>query len=136
MTHAGDLDPKEAWERLSTEPDAVLVDVRTSAEWSFVGVPDLGPIGKRVVPIEWTTFPDGRQNPDFLEQLRSAVPQDSTVLFLCRSGGRSLNAAEAATRAGYAEAWNVLEGFEGEHDSRGHRELNGWKNSDLPWRQG
>lgn len=136
MDHAGDLTPHEAWERLTDDPEAVLVDVRTRAEWSFVGMADLGSIGKRVVPIEWTTFPDGAQNPAFPEQLRASVPEDATVLFLCRSGARSLAAAETAARMGYDQAWNVLGGFEGEHDAEGHRTVGGWKNSSLPWRQG
>lgn len=136
MSRAGDLDPTAAWERLAAEPETVLVDVRTRAEWSFVGMPDLGSIGKRVVPIEWVTFPDGDINPAFLEQLRATVPQDATVLFLCRSGGRSVDAAETAARAGYDDSWNVTEGFEGGHDADGHRQRDGWKNSGLPWWQG
>lgn len=136
MSYAGDVTPQQAWERLEVDDDAVLVDVRTRAEWSFVGLPDLTSVGKEVVPIEWTTFPDGEMNQGFLEELRAHVPDDATVLFMCRSGGRSAAAASTAAQAGYAHAYNVSDGFEGEHDSRGHRAVNGWKNADLPWRQG
>lgn len=136
MSYAGDLTPQQAWDRLATDPHAVLVDVRTTAEWSFVGMPDLTGIGKQVVPIEWTTFPQGTPNNGFPEELRARVPEEATVLFLCRSGGRSMAAADAAERLGYARAYNVVEGFEGDVDDEGHRAVNGWKNSDLPWRQG
>lgn len=137
MTQHADLTPRQAWERLESDPDAVLVDVRTSAEWSFVGLPDLTSIGKRVVPIEWTTFPEGAPNPRFLDDLRASIPTDDTpVLFLCRSGARSVAATAAATAAGYTAAHNVSEGFEGDLDAQGHRAVNGWKQAGLPWRQG
>lgn len=137
MTQHADLTPRQAWERLESDPDAVLVDVRTSAEWSFVGLPDLTSVGKRVVPIEWTTFPEGAPNPRFLDDLRASIPTDDTpVLFLCRSGARSVAATAAATAAGYTAAHNVSEGFEGDLDAQGHRAVNGWKQAGLPWRQG
>ncbi|MGE9781138.1 rhodanese-like domain-containing protein [Janibacter sp. G368] len=137
MTQHADLTPRQAWERLESDPDAVLVDVRTSAEWSFVGLPDLTSVGKRVVPIEWTTFPEGAPNPRFLDDLRASIPTDDTpVLFLCRSGARSAAATAAATAAGYTAAHNVAEGFEGDLDAQGHRAVNGWKQAGLPWRQG
>ncbi|WP_433954746.1 rhodanese-like domain-containing protein [Janibacter indicus] len=137
MIQQADLTPRQAWERLESDPDAVLVDVRTSAEWSFVGLPDLTSVGKRVVPIEWTTFPEGAPNPRFLDDLRASIPSDDTpVLFLCRSGARSTAATAAATAAGYTAAHNVTEGFEGELDAQGHRAVNGWKQAGLPWRQG
>ncbi|MFX4288108.1 rhodanese-like domain-containing protein [Janibacter sp. G349] len=137
MTQHADLTPRQAWERLESDPDAVLVDVRTSAEWSFVGLPDLTSVGKRVVPIEWTTFPEGAPNPRFLDDLRASIPTDDTpVLFLCRSGARSAAATAAATAAGYTAAHNVAEGFEGDLDAQGHRVVNGWKQAGLPWRQG
>ena len=137
MSQHPDLTPQEAWERLESDPHAVLVDVRTQAEWSFVGLPDLTSIGKRVVPVEWTTFPDGAPNPHFLDQLRTALPsEDAPVLFLCRSGARSAAATATAAAAGYTGAVNVTEGFEGELDAQGHRAVNGWKQAGLPWRQG
>lgn len=136
MTYAGDLTPEQAWERLESDEQTVLVDVRTRAEWTFVGVPDLSGIGKQAVPLEWTTFPEGAVNQGFLEGLRDQVPPDAPVLFLCRSGGRSAAAADAATAAGWTDAYNVLDGFEGPVDEQGHRAVSGWKTSDLPWRQG
>lgn len=136
MTYAGDLSPQQTWEALESDARAVLVDVRTQAEWSFVGMPDLSALGKRVVALEWTTFPDGRPNPDFIAQLRESVDQDAPVYFLCRSGARSAAAASTATAAGWGAAHNVLDGFEGPLDPYGHRSVSGWKQAGLPWRQG
>lgn len=136
MSQPTDLTPQQAWQRLEGDPDTVLVDVRTRAEWSFVGLPDLSGLGKQVIPIEWTTFPDGAVNRSFLDELRSLVPEEATVLFLCRSGARSAAAAAAAARVGYTSVANVVQGFEGELDASGHRAVDGWKNAGLPWRQG
>ncbi|WP_068259392.1 rhodanese-like domain-containing protein [Janibacter limosus] len=137
MSQYPDLTPRQAWERLESDPAAVLVDVRTQAEWSFVGLPDITSLGKQVVAIEWTTFPEGAPNPRFLEQLRAALPsEDAPVLFLCRSGARSAAATATAAAAGYAGATNISEGFEGDLDEHGHRATNGWKQAGLPWRQG
>lgn len=134
---AAQLTPQEAWDHLASDPEAILVDVRTRAEWTFVGLPDLTSLGKRVVPIEWTSFPDGAPNPAFLDELRAVVPtEETTVLFLCRSGARSVAAQTAAEAAGYSRTVNVLEGFEGDVDAHGHRAVNGWKQAGLPWRQG
>ena len=137
MSYAGDVTPEQAWAALRDEPGAVLVDVRTRAEWSYVGLPDLGPIGKEVVLVEWQSFPDGRVNDGFVEQLEAAgVGREQSVYFLCRSGVRSISAAEAATAAGWAESRNVLDGFEGPHDAQRHRSVAGWKVAGLPWVQG
>lgn len=136
MSYAGDLSPQQAWEGLAADPRAVLVDVRTQAEWAFVGVADLTPVGKQMVPIEWSSFPTGALNGAFLQQLHEAVPADAPVYFLCRSGARSVAAAEAATAAGWSSAHNVLDGFEGPVDEHGHRAVAGWKQTGLPWRQG
>lgn len=137
MSPHADLTPQQAWERLESDPTAVLVDVRTQAEWSFVGLPDITSLGRQVVAIEWTTFPDGAPNHGFLDQLRAALPsQEDPVLFLCRSGARSAAATAAATAAGYTGAVNISEGFEGDLDAQGHRAVNGWKQAGLPWRQG
>ncbi|GAB2661462.1 rhodanese-like domain-containing protein [Gordonia jinhuaensis] len=135
MSYAGDVTPEQAWETLSTDPDAVLVDCRTQAEWAFVGVPELGAIGKAVVLIEWNHFPGGH-NDAFVDQLRAAgVRDDQTVLFLCRSGQRSIGAAQAATAAGVGKSYNILDGFEGGLDADGHRGSVGWRAVGLPWRQ-
>ena len=116
--YAGDITPEQAWKLLSENPEAVLVDVRTDAEWRFVGVPDLASLGGRdVVYIEWNGT-DGKRNDNFVAELLEQVParDDRPVVFLCRSGNRSIGAAEAATEAGIAPSYNVLDGFEGQLD--------------------
>lgn len=137
MSYAGDLDPTDTYRLLADDPAAVLVDVRTRAEWAYVGLPDLGSIGKQVLRIEWLAFPDGAVNPGFVDELEAAgVPKDAPVLFLCRSGQRSIAAASTATVAGYQRAYNVAQGFEGGLDAAGHRGADsGWKALGLPWRQ-
>lgn len=134
--YAGDLDPRTAWGLLADDPSAVLVDVRTRAEWQWVGAADLSELDKRVLGVEWVSS-GGEPNPRFLDQLDEAgVAPDSPVLFLCRSGGRSAAAAGAATAAGYGAAYNVAEGFEGDLDDAGHRgTVGGWKVAGLAWRQ-
>jgi rhodanese-related sulfurtransferase len=137
MSYAGNVNPSEAYAELLADPDAVLVDVRTSAEWSYVGLPDLSEIGKHVIPLEWQRFPDGALNMTFVEQLReSGVGEGAPIYFLCRSGVRSAAAAEVATAAGLGPAYNVSDGFEGPLDHDGHRTVAGWKVAGLPWRQG
>ena len=137
MSYAGDVPPQEAYAALESDPTAVLVDVRTSAEWSYVGLPDLTGLGKQVLPVEWQRFPDGSVNERFLDQLRDAgVTEGAPIYFLCRSGVRSAAAAAAATRAGLGPAYNVADGFEGPLDGQGHRSVAGWKVAGLPWRQG
>ena len=137
MSYAGDVTPEQAWSVLHDEPGAVLVDVRTRAEWSYVGLPDLSAVGKQVVLIEWQTYPHGVVNESFTADLEAAgVAKDALVYFLCRSGVRSVAAAEAATRDGWAQSHNVLEGFEGPHDDERHRSVSGWKVAGLPWVQG
>lgn len=137
MSYAGDVTPEQAWTVLRDEPGAALVDVRTRAEWSYVGLPDLGEIGKKVVLVEWQTYPDGAVNERFTADLEAAgVPKDAPVYFLCRSGVRSVAAAEAASREGWTRSHNVVEGFEGPHDAQRHRVVSGWKVAGLPWVQG
>jgi rhodanese-related sulfurtransferase len=139
--YAGDITPLEAWKMLNDNPQAVLVDVRTDAEWRFVGVPDLSSIGRGVVFIEWNTS-DGKRNEGFLAELQDQVPPADTgagerpVVFLCRSGNRSIGAAEVATDAGIAPSYNLLDGFEGQLNAEGHRGETGWRAIGLPWRQG
>lgn len=136
MSYAGDLSPQQAWTLLSEQPAAQLVDVRTQAEWVWVGAPDLAELGKETVRIEWSRWPEGGANLAFLDELAAAgVEPGDPVLFLCRSGVRSVAAAQAATAAGYRKAYNVLEGFEGGLDAAGHRGVGGWKASGLNWRQ-
>lgn len=130
MSYAGDLTPEAAWELLT--PDTVLLDVRNQGEWQHIGVPDLSSLNAEPVFIEWNAG-TGARNPEFLTQLQAAVAPHKKLLVLCRSGVRSIAAAEAATAAGYT-AFNILEGFEGETDRFGDRVVNGWKNRQLPWR--
>jgi rhodanese-related sulfurtransferase len=135
MTYAGDVTPTEAWQLLEREPEAVLVDVRSEPEWAFVGVPDVSPVGKRVVTVEWSHWPSGRRNETFLEQLAEAGVTGGPVVFLCRSGVRSQGAATVATAAGIAPSYNIEDGFEGQLDAEGHRGNGGWRAAGLPWRQ-
>jgi rhodanese-related sulfurtransferase len=129
LAYAGALTPAEAWE-LHAAGAATLVDVRTFAEWEFVGrVPNS-------MLIEWRRLGEPHPNAAFLQHLQGNVAPDEPVLFLCRSGVRSHHAAEAATRAGYGRAYNILEGFEGDLDGERHRgATGGWRFHGLPWIQ-
>lgn len=130
MSYAGDLTPTDAWAKL--EAGAILVDVRTEGEWAHIGIPETKATENDPLFISWS-FPGGVRNPEFIDQLKQQAPEDSDVelIFLCRSGQRSISAAIAATQAGYT-SYNVLEGFEGEPDRYGERTVNGWKNRGLP----
>lgn len=119
---------------LSNDPGAVLVDVRSMAEWNFVGVPDLTSIGKEVRLVEWTSYPAGALNPEFVDHATGGIRSDQHILLLCRSGARSHSAAEALKAAGYANSHNVSAGFEGPIGPDRHRR-GGWKEH-LPWIQG
>lgn len=138
--YAGEISVTDAWNELSGNARAVLVDVRTQAEWTYVGVPSLAAIGKQVVFVSWDAFPTG-PIPEFASRLKQAldaegVAADTPVYFICRSGGRSRNAAIAATQAGYSKAFNVSEGFEGALDPERHRATSrSWKGGGLPWVQ-
>lgn len=135
--YAGDVAPTVAWKILSERKDAILIDVRTRAEWNFVGLPDLTGIGKTPSLVEWQVFPSMQPNPDFVAALAGAVADKSApLLFLCRSGARSAAAAKAMTAAGYSTCLNVADGFEGPLDAQAKRgAAGGWKAEGLPWRQ-
>lgn len=141
--YAGDLSPRAAWQLLENEKDAVLVDVRSRAEWTFVGVPSLTRLAKAPLFVAWqnyATAPDGRAqmipNGEFAAAVLAAVPKAAPVVFICRSGGRSRSAAIAMTSLGYARAYNLAGGFEGDKDADGHRgQGGGWKADGLPWTQ-
>lgn len=137
MTYSGDISVEEAWRQLGDEPSAVLVDVRTAAEWNFVGAPDLSGIGKQAVRVSWQTLPKMEQNPTFVGEVRSqASDTNASLLFLCRSGARSQAAAIAMTAAGYSKCFNIAGGFEGDLDGDRHRGVTGgWKAAGLPWSQ-
>ncbi len=136
--YAGDVSPQQAWEILQNSPDAHLIDVRTEAEWHWVGQVDLSSLEKEHLMVQWVQFPGGVRNEDFVAQVASLVPsQESELLFLCRSGVRSKFAAMAMTAAGYKTCYNISGGFEGDHDEHHHRgHVNGWKVAKLPWMQG
>jgi rhodanese-related sulfurtransferase len=121
--YAGDVDPAEAWASLASNERAVLVDVRTRAEWAFVGLPALAALGKQPITLEWQVFPTMTINPDFVAVLDEALTtaglaRDVPVYFLCRSGQRSRFAAAAMTAAGWSRCHNVSEGFEGGLEDR------------------
>lgn len=125
------LEPRQAWELLQHNTDAVLVDVRTKVEHAFVGHP-LG-----AIHVAWKEAPDWQINPEFVGGVENLVPDKSTpVLLLCRSGQRSLDAAKKLEEAGYQRLINIVDGFEGPLDQQHHRgNLGGWRFHDLPWEQ-
>lgn len=135
--YAGDISPETAWEILTDDPSAVLLDVRTDAEWTYVGVPDLRAIGKEPLLVSWKHFPSMIVNESFVADVENAsVGKDDTLVLLCRSGQRSAAAAQALTGAGFRRCYNVSEGFEGDKDNQGRRGLlAGWKAHGLPWVQ-
>lgn len=130
LSYAGSLAPEDAW-ALFQAGEAVLVDVRSNEERTFVGyVPGS-------LHVAWATGTSLTRNPRFVRELEARVSKGDTVLLLCRSGKRSALAAEAAVKAGFASVFNVLEGFEGELDEAGHRgSIDGWRVRGLPWVQG
>ncbi|RFD25930.1 sulfurtransferase [Mycobacterium uberis] len=138
--YAGDITPLQAWKTLSDNPHAVLVDVRSDAEWRFVGVPDVSSLGREVVYIEWNTS-DGQPNKNFLAELQEQIPPGNVeqgerpVVFLCRSGNRSIGAAQVATEAGITPSYSVLDGFEGHLNVEGSRGETGWQAVGLPWKK-
>ena len=128
LPYAGALTPQEAYEILQQAPHAKLVDVRTTAEFELVGrVPS-------AAHIEWAFYPGMVANADFTQHLEKQVDKEALVIFMCRTGGRSHNAAAVAAKLGFSEAYNMLEGFEGEANAERQRTLiNGWKHAGLPW---
>ncbi len=128
------IDLTKAWHLLSEDPEAVLLDVRTQAEWAFVGVPDLRQIGKEPFFIEWSRYPDGEVNPEFHAEATKRLDPTCNTLVICRAGGRSQAAAEALEQCGFVAAYNVVAGFEGQLDAHHHRS-GGWKTSGFPWVQ-
>jgi rhodanese-related sulfurtransferase len=137
-----DVSVRDTWERLARDEKAVLVDVRTMAEWAYVGLPDLSSLGKQPVLVEWQTFPDNRVDTRFAERLSELLEAagaglDTELFFICRSGQRSRMAAQAMAAAGYRACRNVAGGFEGPLDASRHRgQVAGWKAAGLPWAQG
>ena len=135
--YAGDLSPAESWDLLKRNKDAVLIDVRTDAEFAYVGGPDPAAMQNAFHKVSWILFPDMNRNPHFEDAVREAVPdKEAPILFLCRSGQRSASAAKAMTALGYASCFNIAEGFEGDKNAEDRRgTVNGWKVRGLPWVQ-
>jgi rhodanese-related sulfurtransferase len=137
--YAGDVTPAEAWDVLSSNEAAVLVDVRTKIEWQLIGQPDLSSLAQEPLYLEWVTV--GGPNPNFVGELESGlvernVSTDAPVFFMCQSGGRSKIAAMQCTELGYTACHNIAEGFEGDLDEHQHRNsVSGWKVAGLPWTQ-
>ncbi len=129
LSHSGGVTPEQAW-ALHQSGAALLVDVRSAEERAFVGrVPGS-------LHVAWATGTALTRNPRFVRELEAKAGKDRPVLLLCRSGKRSVLAAEAASKAGLPHVFNVLEGFEGELDERGQRgHADGWRFRSLPWQQ-
>lgn len=128
LPYAGALTPQEAYEVLQKTSHAKLVDVRSQAELDLVGkIPG-------ATHLEWAFYPGMVANPDFATHLDMQIDKEALVIFMCRTGGRSHNAAATAAKLGFSEAYNMLEGFEGEANAEKQRTLiNGWKHAGLPW---
>ena len=130
--YAGAVTPEEAFALLQQDPRAKLVDVRTNAERDWIGraaVPE-----SQHIAVQWATYPGGAPNPEFAAQLEQLARKDEVLLFLCRSGVRSRHGARVATEHGFAESYDILEGFEGDRDAEGHRKtIGGWCKAGLPW---
>jgi rhodanese-related sulfurtransferase len=130
--YAGAVTPQEAFALLQADPRVKLVDVRTNAERDWVGRPAIP--DEQHGAVQWSLYPGGAPNPDFAVQLGGVAAPDDIVLFLCRSGVRSRHAARVATELGYQNAFDILEGFEGDRDAEGHRKsVGGWCKAGLPW---
>lgn len=132
LPYAGAVTPQEAYALLQSEAKVKLVDVRTNAERDWIGRVSIPP--EQHLAVQWNLYPGGTPNPDFLAQLEQVADKDTVLLFLCRGAVRSRHAAKLATENGYAQSFDVLEGFEGEKDADGHRKnVNGWCKAGLPW---
>jgi rhodanese-related sulfurtransferase len=139
--YAGDLLAVDAYRLLESEATSVLIDVRTEAEWAYVGTPDLRSLGKTPFFLQWQAYPSMEVDSDFAARLEAlfkaaAVERGASLVFLCRSGARSRQAAIAMTNAGWSPSFNISDGFEGPLDgSRRRGGVSGWKAGDLPWSQ-
>lgn len=131
--YRGDLTPADAFERIKKNPNAVLIDVRTQPEWTFVGLPQV----ERLMRVSWQVYPHMEVNGKFADEVKAmGLGNDAEIFCICRSGARSASAATALTNAGFTNCWNVAQGFEGDKNAEGRRgATNGWKASGLPWVQ-
>lgn len=135
LPYGGDVTPEATFAYLAAHK-GVLLDVRTPPEWQ-AGAPDMEQTPSDCLHISWKTYPDYALNPQFAEQVAAEqISKDTPLFFLCRSGGRSLDAALAMTAAGYTHCYNIAGGFEGAPNAQGQRgQTNGWKAAALPWKQ-
>lgn len=133
LDYSGEISVQDAF-NFARDNRAVIVDVRTEGEWQTVGVPNLANTASTLAKISWKLAPNFAQNTQFVQQLAASegVTKDTPLLFICRSGGRSLDAAVAMKNAGYHYCFNITGGFEGDMGSNAQ----GWKASNLPWGQG
>lgn len=128
LPYDGALTPQEAFAVLQQNEDAQLVDVRSNAELDLVG---FIPFAESV---QWATYPGMVANPNFADELQAAADKTLPVIFMCRTGGRSHNAAVLAKQLGFSQVYNMLQGFEGEpNDHKQRSTINGWKAAGLPW---
>jgi rhodanese-related sulfurtransferase len=137
LNYGGDISPAEAFSYIKNN-QSFLIDVRTIPEWQFVGVPNLDGAAGKLLTLSWKHYPSFSLNAQFVDSLAAddSINKDTALFFLCRSGGRSLDAAVAMTEAGYDYCFNIEGGFEGEADASGHRgTAGGWKAANLPWIQ-
>ena len=127
----------DCYKNLKEINNAKLIDVRTESEWRFVGVPDLTAIEKKTIFISWQFYPKMNRNNDFHNEIvKFKIKKDDLIFIICRSGSRSLSAAQYLTTLNYKKCINVCDGFEGSKDSNSHRsQINGWKYNQLPWKQ-
>ena len=141
MSYAGDLTVQQCWDLLDQDSDAFIIDVRTMAEWAYVGLPMLNASMQPILLQQWQVFPEMMVDSEFVGQLQeklnsASASKESKLCFLCRSGVRSLAAAKAMTAEGYTNSFNISGGFEGDLDEHGHRGgRSGWKAEGLPWHQ-
>ena len=130
-----EITPQGAFDALKDNPEAQLIDCRTQAEWSYVGLPDIASIDKKLICLEWVSL-EGQPNTQFAAQIGAHFDAQTPLYIICRSGARSAAACAALAQAGFSALFNVTGGFEGDMNPDGHRgTLNGWKASGLPWRQ-
>ncbi len=138
MGAIADISAQQCWQRLGKEKASRLIDVRTQVEWTYVGVPDLAPLGKEALFIEWQHFGSSQPNPDFVSSLMALLDANRAqpLFFICRSGQRSRAAATAMAQQSFTACFNVTDGFEGALDENNHRgQKQGWKAASLPWKQ-
>ncbi len=130
LPYAGAFTPQEAYEVAQLAPGAKIVDVRTTAELEWVGrIPG-------AVEVQWWFWPEKQRNPNFVTQLKKEISTESLLMFICRSGQRSAQAAQAAIEGGFIDCYNILEGFEGDKDANNQRNrIGGWRAAGLPWKQ-